>query len=443
MKKYLPLILALLVWLPAAAPAAEDGERRTRASLVVEYGLDSLERRYYHPSFQFDFPLRQGNLFVEVEYHSRINGRLQGAIDYWVNVGGQKALSDKLALELRLNHFCRHEVMRSAPYIWNLNEVLGKVSFVHDRLSLALGGGGFIGGSDGYRELVTASGAWQGFLIPELTLFAEMKLVNFSRLYHDVGFAFTLSPNVDIFFKNTRHYQFPNTSYLGLRFHSGNGSGDGAFLDYIKTLVGVSPFDDRFKLEVEGDFGLEFFRNDSRRVALGVAFETPVLNGDGFFSQFYPLRMSYAVGIDYEKKLARRLFAAWVARYKLTTKVDRERTFTASLFTGLALRNQQDFDELGQDVRYEVMAGYDFKRGLELDGRLGLGIWGNKWVKVFTEMKCQVDDQRIRFDFRLMAGTGGGVEFRPYVGWKKDISLLQLEVGQDKLLFGLGFFRKF
>ena len=43
----------------------------------------------------------------------------------------------------------------------------------------------------------------------------------------------------------------------------------------MKVLAGVSPFDDRFKLEVEGEFKLEFFRNDSRRVALGVDFETP------------------------------------------------------------------------------------------------------------------------------------------------------------------------
>jgi hypothetical protein len=89
------------------------------------------------------------------------------------------------------------------------------------------------------------------------------------------------------------------------------------------------------------------------------------------------------------------------------------------------------------------MAGFNFKRGLELDSRLGLGIWGNKWVKVFTEIKCQVDDKRIRLDLRLMASTGVRVELRPYVGWKKDIGFLQPEVGQDKFLFGLGFFKKF
>ncbi len=128
-----------------------------------------------------------------------------------------------------------------------------------------------------------------------------------------------------------------------------------------------------------------------------------------------------------------------MARYNLSVLVDRERAFTASLFTGLALRNQPDFDELGQDVRYEVMAGYNFKRGLELDGRLGLGIWGNDSLEVFTEMKGQVDDQRFRLDLRLMASTGGRVEFRPYVGWKKDIVLpaAQRRAGQAPFRPGL------
>ena len=55
-----------------------------------------------------------------------------------------------------------------------------------------------------------------------------------------------------------------------------------------------------------------------------------------------------------KKSSLRDLFAAWVARYRLALPVDKDRPFTASLFTGLALRNQPDFDELGQDVRYEA-----------------------------------------------------------------------------------------
>lgn len=104
----------------------------------MKYGLDSLERRYYHPVFRFDFPCKWGNLFSEVQYHSRMNGRLQGAIDYWVNVGVQKTVREKWKLELRLNHFCRHETVRATPYVWNLNEVLGKIGLAGKNFDLAL-----------------------------------------------------------------------------------------------------------------------------------------------------------------------------------------------------------------------------------------------------------------------------------------------------------------
>ncbi len=421
--------------------AEEKRERQNKASLVVEYGLDSLERRYYHPSFRFDFPFKGGSWFSEVQYISRMNGRLQGAIDYWVNAGMQKAVGDKLRLELRLNHFCRHETLRDTLYVWSINEVLARVGLAGKKFNLALAAGPFIGSSPGYRELLVLNGEWRGVLFPELSLFAELKLVNFARLYHEGGFFLALNRNVDIFFKNTRHYEFPNTTYLGLRYRSGDRNG--ALLDTVKVLAGVSPFDHRFKLEVEGGFKLEFFRNESRRVALGIEFETPILNGDSFFSQFWPARMNYDIGLDYEKKLAPRLFAAWVACYRLAMPVDKDRSFTASLFTGLGLRNQPNFDELGQDVRYEVAAGYNFKRGLELDGRFGLEIWKSHALRLVAEMKTQVDGRRMRVDLRLLACPANRVELRPYVGWKKDIQMQSSQDVPGRFLFGLGFFKAF
>ena len=174
--------------LPIGVLAAEGAERKNGASLVMEYGLDSLERRYYHPVFRFDFPSKWGNLFSEVQYHSRMNGRLQGAIDYWVNVGVQKTVREKWTFELRLNHFCRHETVRATPYVWNLNEVLGKVGLAGRNFDLALAVGGFTGGSEGYRQLAVMSAEWRGFFIPELALAAELKWVNFTRFFHEWGY---------------------------------------------------------------------------------------------------------------------------------------------------------------------------------------------------------------------------------------------------------------
>jgi hypothetical protein len=437
----LPLFLIVFALLPISALADEGGERKNGASLVVEYGLDALERRYYHPIFRFDFPFQWGNVFSEVEYHSRMNGRLQGAIDFWVNVGVQKTVHEKLKFELRLNHFCRHETVLDTPYVWNLNEILARAEVGDEKISLALGLGGFIGGSEGYRELATMSGAWHGFIIPELSLFAEMKLVNFARIYHEYGFALALNRNVDFFFKNTRHYEFRNASYIGLRYKS--AANHDAVLDSMNVLVGASPFDNVFKLEVAGGFKMEFFANHSRRVVVGVDFESPILNGDGFFAQFWPGKMIYDIDLDYEKKIKPGLFAAWTTHYRLDMPVDDNLPFAASLFTGLALRNQPNFDELDRDVRYEFAAGYDFKRGLEFNGKMGMGIWKNSFMKIFTEMRAQVDVKRIRVDLRLLASGGRTVEIRPYLGWKKDIGLDPSQEVPGKFLFGLGFFRKF
>lgn len=442
MNRSLLLFLILLALRPLPARAGDDPAPRSRATLTVEYGLDSLERRTYRPVFHFDFPYRGGEWFAEVQYISRMNGALQGTTDYWVEAGLRQALGAALKLELRLNHFCRHETLRDTGYVWNLNELLAGLALERENVSLALRGGPFVGGSEGYRWLLAAGGEWRGALFPGLSLFAELKLVDLSRLYHEAGFFIALSRNVDLFFKNARHYQFPNMSYIGLRYRSGEG--DGAPLDTMKLMAGVSPFDKRFKLTVEGEFRLDFFRNDSRRVCVGADFETPILNGDGFFSQFWPARMAYMVSLDYERRIAPRLFVAWVNRYRLALPVDKERPFTASLFTGLALRNQPDFDALERPLRYELAAGYNFKRGVEFDGKLGMEIWGSPSLSVVTEMKAQVDGRRASLDLRLLASTRRRVQVRPYLGLKKDFQLK--EPGQDpdaRLLFGLGFFRKF
>jgi hypothetical protein len=441
LKKYLLLFLIAFTLLPVSALAEEGGERKNGASLVVEYGLDALERRYYHPVFRFDFPYKWGNLFSEVQYHSRLNGRLQGAIDFWVNVGVQKTVREKLKFELRLNHFCRHETVRATPYVWNLNEVLARVGLTGRNFDLSLGGGGFIGGSYGYRQLAVLSAEWRGFLIPELALAAELKWVNFARVFHECGIALALNKNIDLFFKNVRHYEFRTASYIGLRYKS--AANHAAVLDSMKVLVGASPFDDVFKLEVAGGFQFEFFSNHSRRAVASVDFESPILNGDGFFAQFWPGKMLYDIALDYEKKISPGFFAAWTTHYRLDMPVDNDLPFAASLFTGLALRNQPNFDELERDVRFEVSAGYDFKRGLEFNGKMGMGIWNNNFIKVFAEMRTQVDAKRIRVDLRLLAGGGRTVGIRPYLGWKKDIGLESDQEAPGKFLFGLGFFKKF
>ena len=203
------------------------------------------------------------------------------------------------------------------------------------------------------------------------------------------------------------------------------------------------PFDDVSKAEVAGAFKFDFFADDRKRVVAAVDFEAPILKGDGFFAQFWPGKMIYDIALDYERRVGSGLYAAWTTHYRLEQPVDDDLPFAASLFTGLALRNQAEFDELENDFRYELAVGYDFKRGPEFNGRIGMGIWKNDSVKIVGEIRTQGDGKRIRLDSRLLASFGKTVQLRPFIGWKKDIGLDPGASGAGKFLIGLVFFRKF
>ena len=153
--------------------------------------------------------------------------------------------------------------------------------------------------------------------------------------------------------------------------------------------------------------------------------------------------MIYGIGLDYEWKINPFLFVAWVSRYRLDMPVDQRLPFNASLFSGLAIRNQANFDELEREVRYELAAGYDFKRGAGIDGKLGIQFWRSGLFRLFAEMRTQIDGKRARNDFRLLACFGRAVQVRPYLGWKKDIGLDPRQDVPGKILFGLGFFKAF
>jgi hypothetical protein len=434
-------VFFFLALLPLPSPAEAAVDRESESGLTVEYGLDSLERRYYHPIFRFDFPFRWGSVFSEIHYHARMNGGLQGAIDYWVNVGLQKRVHENLTLEARLNHFCRHETVRDTPYIWNMNEVLACAEAGDEKFTLGLGLGGFIGGSDGYRGLAVMSGSWAGFIIPELSLALELKLVNFSRIYHECEVALALNRNLELFLRNARHYEFPNMSYFGLRYKSGPGGG--AFLDVMKMQVGALPFDDSFKTEVCGSFRFGFFANSSRRVVAAVDFDTPILKGDAFLAQFWPGKMVYDIALEYERKIGSGLFVSWATHYRLDMPVDEGQPFQASLFSGLALRNLPDLDTLEKNARFEIGAGYDFKRGLEASGRLGVTFLSRGPLKLFFDLRARANSDRMRLDLRVAANLGRAVQFRPFFGWREEFVSDPAADNPGRLLIGLEFFKKF
>jgi len=69
---------------------------KPKGDIRLEFGIDSVERKFYRPEFSLSWPLGSGpnsRFFVDLSYYQRINGRLPGAIDFWLDIGLAKPLA--------------------------------------------------------------------------------------------------------------------------------------------------------------------------------------------------------------------------------------------------------------------------------------------------------------------------------------------------------------
>ena len=93
-------------------------------------------------------------------YYQRIEGNLQGKLDYWVMVGLEKKILKKNKFEIRLNHLCRHLSSLKEPKIFDLNEIFARIWMLNKMINLGLGGGSYTdGGSFTFNLEEASSGA--------------------------------------------------------------------------------------------------------------------------------------------------------------------------------------------------------------------------------------------------------------------------------------------
>ena len=125
----------------------------------MEIGIDSLERRYYRPAFKFSFQAAGTSSWrwnAGLMYEQRLNGRLQGALDFWLTTGLERGLGGPWNLEASVRHLCRHATSRENPVILDVNEVLGLVRLREKGVVLGLGFGSYVGKTGGFRHLAAA-----------------------------------------------------------------------------------------------------------------------------------------------------------------------------------------------------------------------------------------------------------------------------------------------
>jgi len=393
---------------------------KPRADLRVELGVDSSQRRFYRPDFSFSLPFdlfQASRAYVSVSYLERLGGSLKGTTDYWIKTGFETLLSGSFSAEVGLAHFCRHLTSIFNPRVLYLNELLGRVWMRRGRLAVGLGFGPFVGGSPGFRELMIADFNLSGFFLPEITLESELKWVDFERFYYGAGLAVTLAQGAEIFIRTTRDYDYAPATYIGIRL--GTEGAPARIVDRLDIEMGYYPFYDRHKLLFLGGFRLGLLDRPDRRFFVDVDFRTPILHGTSLFAQSYPDRMLYDVEAQYEKPLAGGLYGAWYARYSVDLPTDKPVHFRSSLSTGLALRNQPDYNRLDKPVRFEIEAGYDFVFDYDLRLRLAGQIRPRRLFPVGAELRVDANSERRTIEFKAFAALGKVIEVRPFVGVRK------------------------
>jgi hypothetical protein len=446
-KRLLPILTLVATVLAAVSPLRSEEpspKPRLAADFRAEIGIDSLERRYYRPSFRFSFPVPGAPSWswnAGLMYDQRMNGSLRGATDFWLSGGIERRLRGNWRMEAAIRHLCRHETSRDNPVILDLNEVLGIVRLREKAFELGLGFGGYIGKTRDYRRLATASLVLPGFPAAGIAFEGEVKWIDFKVWLYEAGFSVALGPNTALFIRGARTYRFPAAVYLGLRYAAA-ASGSRP-LEHFMFSAGAVPLDDHYKLAAVGEYRLEIQRKGSSRLVADVAFSSPILAGDGFFAQFRPDKLVYAVKGEYEREVGRSLYVSWYAAYTADMPADKARRFAGSLATGLKLKNQPYFERLDRGFRFDVAAGWNFKLDEELAVRAGINTTPKSGVRLGADLGCRMRGRgRAEIDVRVFADTAGAVAVRPFAGFRNGPSISgDGPTGTLKLVVGVGLYK--
>lgn len=431
-------VLACLLVLSLVPVWAEETWPRPRLDLRIDLGIDNLERRYYSPRFDFIFPLKRGELFLDIEYRQWMNGRLEGRIDYWLSTGYRFVSDSGFLTTLRLNHLCRHEALRDVNQPFDLNEIMATIGTVGKWGRIEGGGGLYLGGHSPYSTLAYLGVELPRFILPELSFSGEVRWVDLKSWVHDAGVYLTLSKGTQLFLRNTGQYRSENMTLMGLRLSTREGTGP--YLDGLGLNIGVSPDHPLYKIGVDGRFRLGFFAKASSRLLFESFFYTPLLNGDAFFARFQPDRMVHGLRLEYQKSLSKGWQAFWYGQYHLDQPVDRDEPFEGDLGTGLGLRNQTDFLRLQRRVRFELSGGFNFKKSVELSASWGLCLPLGRRLQTGLDLLFRLNNRESQLLARLFLAAGREVSIRPFLSYDRYHDEERREISHNRISVGVGLF---
>jgi hypothetical protein len=315
---------------------------------------------------------------------------------------------------------------------------LGILRLREKDFTLGLGFGGYVGKTRDYRRLAMISMTLPDVPAEGISLETEVKWVDFSQWLYEAGFSVGIGPNTALFLRGARTYRFPAAVYIGFRYASGETGGRPP-LENFKFAAGAVPFDERYKLAASGEYRLELHRKGTSRLITDVGFSSPVLYGDGFFSQFRPDKLVYNITGEYEREVNPFLFVSWYAAYAVDMPADKALSFAGSLGTGLKLKNQPNFERLDRSFRFDIAAGWNFKYDEEVTLRAGVNTVPEKGLIIGADLACRMSGRRrAEIDMRLFANIGRAVAVRPFIGLRNGPSLSRTgPSGKFKFVVGI------
>ncbi|MFB0566804.1 MAG: hypothetical protein ACETWK_14135 [Candidatus Aminicenantaceae bacterium] len=431
------LCLNLASFLAIAKPNDSNGQEG-KAEVTVELGIDSLERKYYRPQLRFDIPLKFGLLFLESMYYQRINSKLQGEVDFWLRAGLMRNISDSVTFEASANHMCRHYFSRYYPDAYDFNELIGRFWLEKKRYILGFGLGTYFGGTADYKGLAVFNCQLPSILDSEFSLSAEIKLVNFDEIVYELEISAALDESADLFVRNTKHYEYRNTTYIGMRFKSGeNGNSP---VDYMRFGAGFYPFDDDYQAVVTKKVIFEFFKNTHTRALFTLDTVIPVLRSRVFLRRFKPEQIRHPLSVEYEKKATDNLFVYGYCEYDLVMPIDEDLEFESSLGIGAGLRNQYNFDLLIRKFRFEFYGGYNFTHNYDFGANIGYNTV-QKPFNVGLEVHLRFNSEKSQNIFRFFCEFGNEVMIRPFVGVEQIVYFNSDKQSNHRFLFGVELFK--
>ena len=437
LSRSLLILCVIFLSLTCFAEDAPPSQDKAQAYANIEIGADSYERRFFRPSLRFEFPVQRNTLFAEVNYYQRLNSQVEGEMDFWIKAGWIYSFKNSLYIEASLNHFCRHITSRSYRTIFDANEVLARIWYGTDVMRLGLGGGFYIGGYEWYDNLLVFNCRYPHILQTEFGIDAAFKLINFTKVLHDLEFFISLNENLELFLRNTKHYEYKNTTYLGVRFIYGEHPT--GIIRKLKLLTGYYPSYDRHKMESRLAVDLELFKGQDRRLQLSLNSHIPILNDDIFFNVFRPETIEYPLSLQYEKKIGDSILAMGYCLYEVILPVDIDQAFTSHLGVGFGLKNQPFFEKLEKRFRFSVFGGPNFSRSYDVIANFGFNTVGRPWnfgINAKSILNANIFDGSLI----LFGELGREIKVRIFVGGETTTYFAEDSPAENRWQFGVSLF---